>query len=64
MSNNSEIRYLSPIDIEKKSTNIVFNFILIDVMGVYGLALATSLVSIVNSIILYVYINKLNSSYV
>ncbi len=44
--------------------NIVFNFILIDVMGVYGLALATSLVSIVNSIILYVYINKLNSSYV
>lgn len=44
--------------------NITFNFILIDMMGVYGLALATSLVSIVNSIILYVYINKLNKEYV
>ena len=39
--------------------NIVLNFILIDLMGVYGLALATSLVSMINSIILYVYINKI-----
>lgn len=44
--------------------NITFNFILIDVMGVYGLALATSIVSIANSVILYVYINKLNKQYV
>jgi putative peptidoglycan lipid II flippase len=44
--------------------NITFNFILIDLMGVYGLALATSIVSIVNSLILYLYINKLNKQYV
>lgn len=44
--------------------NIVLNYILIDLMGVYGLALATSLVSIINSIILYGYINKLNKAYV
>jgi putative peptidoglycan lipid II flippase len=40
--------------------NIVLNYVLIDLMGVYGLALATSLVSIINSIILYAYIKKLN----
>ena len=44
--------------------NITFNFILIERMGVYGLALATSLVSIINSIILYMYISKLNREYV
>lgn len=44
--------------------NIIFNYILIDVMGVYGLALATSIVSIVNSLILYLYINNLNKQYV
>ena len=44
--------------------NITLNYFLIDLMGVYGLALATSLVSIINSIILYVYINKLNKEYV
>lgn len=36
--------------------NIVLNYILISLMGVYGLALATSIVSIVNSLILYFYI--------
>ena len=44
--------------------NITLNYILIDLMGVYGLALATSLVSIINSIILYVYITKLNKPHV
>ena len=44
--------------------NIVLNYMLIKSMGVYGLALATSLVSIINSIILYVYIIKLNKEYV
>nr|WP_321223468.1 lipid II flippase MurJ [uncultured Psychroserpens sp.] len=44
--------------------NVIFNFILIESMGVYGLALATSLVSMVNSIILYFYIKKLNREYV
>ncbi len=44
--------------------NIVLNYMLIKSMGVYGLALATSLVSIINSIILYVYISKLNKEYV
>ncbi len=42
--------------------NIVLNVILIEKIGVYGLALATSLVSIVNSIVLYVYIRYLNRS--
>ncbi|MBT8266888.1 MAG: polysaccharide biosynthesis C-terminal domain-containing protein [Bacteroidia bacterium] len=42
--------------------NIVLNTILIELMGVYGLALATSLVSIINSVILYLYILKLNRS--
>lgn len=40
--------------------NIILNYVLIKTMGVYGLALATSLVSIVNSIILYKYILHLN----
>jgi putative peptidoglycan lipid II flippase len=44
--------------------NVVLNYMLIKSMGVYGLALATSLVSIINSIILYVYIIKLNKEYV
>ncbi len=42
--------------------NIVLNCILIKTMGVYGLALATSLVSISNGILLYIYINRLNKS--
>ncbi len=36
--------------------NIILNYVLIQTMEVYGLALATSLVSIVNSIVLYIYI--------
>lgn len=44
--------------------NIVLNLILIEKIGVYGLALATSLVSIINSVVLYVYIRNLNKMYV
>ena len=40
--------------------NIVLNYILIRTMGVYGLALATSLVAIFNSLVLYFYISYLN----
>lgn len=42
--------------------NIGLNYILIKKMGVYGLALATSIVSIINGLILYIYINYLNKS--
>lgn len=42
--------------------NITLNFILIKKMGVYGLALATSLVATFNSIFLYIYINHLSKS--
>lgn len=44
--------------------NIGLNYILIDLIGVYGLALATSLVSIMNSVVLYIYICKINKLYV
>ncbi|WP_299336512.1 murein biosynthesis integral membrane protein MurJ [uncultured Psychroserpens sp.] len=44
--------------------NFTLNYILIDTMGVYGLALSTSLVSIINSIILYLYISHLNKLHV
>jgi len=40
--------------------NTWLNFILIDRMGVLGLALATSLVSIINTIVIYTYIVRLN----
>ncbi len=42
--------------------NIVLNYILIKIMGVYGLALATSIVAIINCIVLYIYINTLNNT--
>jgi len=42
--------------------NTFLNYILIDSMGVYGLALATSLVSITNCTIIYLYILKINKS--
>ena len=42
--------------------NTVLNYILIDNMGVYGLALATSLVSITNCTIIYLYILKINKN--
>jgi putative peptidoglycan lipid II flippase len=44
--------------------NYLFNYILIEKIGVYGLALATSMVSVINSLILYIYIKKLNKAYV
>lgn len=44
--------------------NVFLNYILMKKMGVFGLALATSLVSIINSIILYLYIRKINHQYV
>lgn len=42
--------------------NIIFNYVLIQYIGVYGLALATSVVAIVNSLILYFYISYLNKT--
>lgn len=39
--------------------NIILNYILIEQMGVFGLALATSLVSMTNTIIIYSYIVRL-----
>jgi putative peptidoglycan lipid II flippase len=39
--------------------NLILNFILMKLMGVYGLALSTSIVSIVIGVILYFYIIKL-----
>ncbi|WP_456441515.1 murein biosynthesis integral membrane protein MurJ [Psychroserpens sp.] len=42
--------------------NIVFNYILIKTLGVYGLALATSLVYLINCTILYMYISYLNKN--
>ena len=44
--------------------NFTLNYILMDIMGVYGLALSTSLVSIINSVILYLYISHLNKLHV
>ncbi|WP_243835776.1 murein biosynthesis integral membrane protein MurJ [Gelidibacter sediminis] len=41
--------------------NIILNYIFIKYMEVFGLALATSVVSLINSIVLYIYIRKLNS---
>lgn len=44
--------------------NIVLNSVLIRYMEVFGLALATSIVSFINTLILYTYIRKLSKSYV
>lgn len=44
--------------------NISLNYILIEFLGVYGLALATSVVSLVNSVILYIYIYQIKKQYV
>ncbi|MEZ4793736.1 MAG: lipid II flippase MurJ [Gelidibacter sp.] len=41
------------------SLNILLNYLLIKSMGVYGLALATSIVAIIDGLILYLYINHL-----
>ncbi|MEQ8217990.1 MAG: lipid II flippase MurJ [Arenibacter sp.] len=40
--------------------NIILNFILIKAMGLYGLALGTSIVSLINTVIIYLYINRIN----
>lgn len=42
--------------------NIFLNYLLIKKLGVYGLALSTSIVSFVNCFLLYIYINYLNKS--
>ena len=39
--------------------NLILNYILMKLMGVYGLALSTSIVSIVIGVVLYIYIIKL-----
>ena len=41
--------------------NILLNYLLIDIMGIKGLALATSLVTLCNSIVIYLYINRLQT---
>ena len=41
--------------------NIVLNYILIKAMGLYGLALGTSLVSLTNTVVIYIYIKRLNN---
>ncbi|WP_066225433.1 murein biosynthesis integral membrane protein MurJ [Formosa haliotis] len=40
--------------------NIILNYYLVNILGVFGLALSTSIVSATNSIILYIYIKHLN----
>lgn len=44
--------------------NIILNSILIKYMDVFGLALATSITSVINSLVLYAYIKHLNKRYV
>tara|TARA_R110000765_G_scaffold168384_3_gene273404 strand:+ start:21191 stop:22549 length:1359 start_codon:yes stop_codon:yes gene_type:complete len=41
--------------------NIILNYTLIEIMGIKGLALATSLVSLINALIIYLYIKNLQS---
>jgi putative peptidoglycan lipid II flippase len=41
--------------------NVGLNYILIETLGVYGLALATSIVAIVNSLLLYWYVTKIRN---
>lgn len=43
--------------------NIVFNYLLIKPMGVYGVALATSLVYLINCMTLFIYIRHLNKKF-
>lgn len=40
--------------------NTTLNIILIDMFGIYGLALATSMVSMINCLLIYLYINHIN----
>ncbi|WP_238389867.1 murein biosynthesis integral membrane protein MurJ [Arenibacter aquaticus] len=40
--------------------NIILNYILIRAMGLYGLALGTSIVSLTNTVVIYFYINRIN----
>ena len=42
--------------------NIALNTVLIDLMGVSGLALATSIVSLTNTVVIFIYISRLKSS--
>ncbi|WP_419211084.1 murein biosynthesis integral membrane protein MurJ [Maribacter sp. X9] len=41
--------------------NIFLNYTLVEVMGIKGLALATSLVSLINALVIYLYIKKQHS---
>ncbi|WP_437395695.1 murein biosynthesis integral membrane protein MurJ [Flagellimonas lutimaris] len=42
--------------------NIALNTVFIDLMGVSGLALATSIVSLTNTVVIFIYISRLKSS--
>ena len=44
--------------------NIFLNYTLIEIMGIKGLALATSLVSLINAMVIYLYIKKQHSKIV
>jgi putative peptidoglycan lipid II flippase len=53
-------RFMVYVAIICLSLNIALNYILIKTLGVYGLALATSIVAIVNSILLFIYVKRIN----
>jgi putative peptidoglycan lipid II flippase len=57
INRNSFMVYASIISLV---LNLVLNLLLIEPLGVFGLALSTSIVSAINTIILYIYIVKLN----
>ncbi len=40
--------------------NIIFNYILIQIMGVKGIALATSFIYLGNALLIYIYIRRIN----
>jgi len=42
--------------------NIVLNFWLIDTLGIKGLALATSIVSLINTVVIYIYIKSIKKN--
>ena len=58
INRNSFMVYASIISLV---LNLVLNLLLIEQLGVFGLALSTSIVSAINTIILYIYIVKLNA---
>jgi putative peptidoglycan lipid II flippase len=56
-----ENRYLILLSFTNMSMNILFNLFFMSIMGVFGIALSTSFVYIINTIIIYVILFKLIS---